>query len=98
MFKALLVSLFLLISLSCFIGHNSLFYYSHITNEIENTHNGAGAQKLSTFDSSSEEEVSFYYSDCVVQMIKPGTQSYPSDGCLSTPLPYYSIWLPPDNS
>jgi len=62
-FKNILVSIFLIASLSFFIGHDIVFYYGHITNEIENTNNGAGSQRLSASESSSEEEVPFFSSD-----------------------------------
>lgn len=97
MFKNILVSFFLLASLSFFLGHDIVFYYAHITNEIENTNSDAGSQSLNTSESA-EEDVSFYSSDYTVHIINSGTERYSASGCLFTPLPYYSIWLPPDNS
>ena len=76
------------------MGHDIVLYYDHITNEIENTNNGAGSQRISASESSSEEEVSFFSSDNVVHIIHSGTESYSASGCLFPPLLYFSIWLP----
>jgi hypothetical protein len=97
-FKNILVSIFLIASLSFIMGHDIVLYYDHITNEIENTNNGAGSQRMSASESSSEEEVSFVSSDNVDHSINSGAESYAASGCLFPPLLYYSIWLPPDNS
>jgi len=96
-YKNILVSILLATSLSLFMGNGIVLYYGHITNEIENTHNGEGFQYLSCSESSSEEEISFYSSNIVVYIFS-GSNSYSSRGCLLTPLPFFSIWLPPDNS
>jgi len=97
-FIKILISVFLIASVSFYLGHDVVDYYSHHTDNIENTAKGAGAQMLITSESFSEEEVSFYTSDHTFHIINSGSQSYSATRCFFPPKLYYSIWLPPDKS
>jgi hypothetical protein len=96
--KNILISVFLFTSVSFYLGHDIVYYYSHISTEIENTNNGSGSQRLISSESSSEEEVSFIASDYSSHFIDSDRKSdFPACSCVP-PRVYLSIWLPPDNS
>jgi len=96
--KKILLSVFFVASISLYMGHDFVYYCNNVTAEIENSNNSADIQRLSSSESSSEEEVSFITNNYSLHLINSGLESSsPNYSCVPLEV-HLPIWLPPDNS
>jgi hypothetical protein len=95
MYKKILVSVLLVLTVTLYKGHCLAEYSYYDTNKIENTSNAPG---LVSADPISEEDVPLYFSLNTVQLTISGGESFKSLINFFPPKLYYSIWLPPDIS
>jgi hypothetical protein len=97
-FNDILISVLLVLTVSLYLGHDIVDYYSCDKGKIENTANSEDSQSLISTESSSEEEVPFVFPKNSIQISNSGCASFAPLICFFPHKLYYSIWLPPDIS
>ena len=96
-FKNILVSVFLVLSISFYWGQDIVDFICH-HNKIENAGNYTDSQGLISSESSFEEDIPSIIPKKSDDIMNQSCDSFDSFACILPSKVYYSIWLPPEIS